>query len=226
MTDEPTTPAGDTTQTVLHLLRHGEVNNPLGVLYGRMPGYHLSQLGRQMADRVATTLADRDITHVVSSPLERAQETAQPTATALGLQIDTDDRVIEADNAFEGQQFGVGDGAIRRPGAWRLLYNPLRPSWGEPYKDIVVRMLAAMHDARVAAEGHEALIVSHQLPVWIVRSFVEQRRLAHDPRKRQCSLASITTFTYEGDRVVSVAYSEPAADLVPVRAGKRFAAGA
>ena len=226
MTDEPTTPAGDTTQTVLHLLRHGEVNNPLGVLYGRMPGYHLSQLGRQMADRVATTLADRDITHVVSSPLERAQETAQPTATALGLQIDTDDRVIEADNAFEGQQFGVGDGAIRRPGAWRLLYNPLRPSWGEPYKDIVVRMLAAMHDARVAAEGHEALIVSHQLPVWIVRSFVEQRRLAHDPRKRQCSLASITTFNYEGDRVVSVAYSEPAADLVPVRAGKRFAAGA
>jgi broad specificity phosphatase PhoE len=212
--------------TVVHLLRHGEVHNPDGILYGRLPDYHLSELGRQMAERVATTLADRDITHLVSSPLERAQETAQPSAKALGLDIVTDERVIEAANQFEGQAFGVGDGALRKPSAWKLLYNPFRPSWGEPYKDIVVRMLAAMHDAREAATGHEALVVSHQLPVWIVRSYVEGRRLAHDPRRRQCSLASLTTFTYEGDRVVTVAYSEPAADLVPVKAEKKFTAGA
>lgn len=225
MTDQPTT-AGTGTTTVVHLLRHGEVYNPAGVLYGRLPDYHLSDLGRQMAERVATTLAGRDLTYVVASPLERAQETAQPTAAAFGLDIVTDDRVIEAGNVFEGQAFGVGDGALRRPSSWRHLYNPLRPSWGEPYKDIVVRMLAAMHDAREAATGHEALIVSHQLPVWIVRSFIEGRRLAHDPRKRICSLASLTTFTYDGDKVTSFAYSEPAADLVPVRADKKFTAGA
>jgi broad specificity phosphatase PhoE len=180
----------------------------------------------KMAERVATTLEGRDITQLVSSPLERAQQTAQPSAEALDLEITTDDRVIEAANVFEGQPFGPGDGALRRPATWRHLYNPLRPSWGEPYRDIVVRMLAALHDARVAASGHEALIVSHQLPIWIVRSFVEGRRLAHDPRRRQCSLASLTTFTYSGDDVVSVAYSEPAADLVPVRASKKFTAGA
>ncbi len=225
MIDQPTADGSGTT-TVVHLLRHGEVYNPAGVLYGRLPGYHLSDLGRQMAERVATTLAGRDITHVVASPLERAQETAQPTAESFGLEIVTDDRVVEAGNVFEGQEFGVGDGALRRPGSWRHLYNPFRPSWGEPYKDIVVRMLAAMHDVRESATGHEALIVSHQLPVWIVRSFVEGRRLAHDPRKRICSLASLTTFTYDGDRVASFAYSEPASDLVPVRADKKFTAGA
>jgi broad specificity phosphatase PhoE len=87
-------------------------------------------------------------------------------------------------------------------------------------------MLAAMHDAREAALGHEAVVVSHQLPVWIARCYVEGRRLWHDPRSRQCSLASLTTFTYAGDRVVSVAYSEPAADLTPVAPNKKFIAGA
>ncbi len=215
-----------TTKTVVHLLRHGEVYNPGGILYGRLPEFHLSDVGVQMAERVAQTLKGRDIARIVSSPLERAQETAQPTAAALGLDIVTDDRVVEASNKFEGQHFGVGDGALRKPAAWKYLYNPVRPSWGEPYRDIVVRMLAAMYDTREASTGHEALIVSHQLPVWIVRSQVEGRRLFHDPRRRQCSLASLTTFTYDGERVTSVAYSEPAADLVPVRAAKNFTAGA
>lgn len=212
--------------TTVHLLRHGEVANPGGVLYGRLPGFHLSPLGVQMAERVAATLADRDITHLVSSPLERAQETAAPAAAALGLDVTLDERVIEASNAFEGQRFGVGDGALRKPAAWKLLYNPFQPSWGEPYKDVAVRMVAALHDAREAAAGHEVLVVSHQLPIWVVRSFLEGRRLFHDPRRRQCSLASVTTVRYEGPDVVSVAYSEPAADLVPVRVTKKFAAGA
>ncbi len=215
-----------TPTTVVHLLRHGEVYNPEGVLYGRLPGYHLSDVGRQMADRVAETVKDRDITYLVASPLERAQETARPAAAALGLEIVTDARVIEAANRFEGEHFGVGDGSLRNPRYWKYLYNPFRPSWGEPYKDIAVRMLAAMHDAREAASGHEALVVSHQLPVWTVRSFLEGRRLWHDPRKRQCSLASLTTLTYRGDAVVSLAYSEPAADLVPLKAAKKFTAGA
>ncbi len=212
--------------TTVHLLRHGEVDNPKGILYGRLPGYHLSELGVQMAERVAKTVSGRDITYLVASPLERAQETAKPAAETLGLEIVTDERVLESENVFEGQRFGVGDGSLRKPSAWKYLYNPWRPSWGEPYKDVVVRMLAAMHDAREAAAGHEAMIVSHQLPIWIVRSFVEGRRLFHDPRKRECSLASLTSFNYTDDRITSVAYSEPAADLVPVKAQKKFTAGA
>ncbi|GAA4007805.1 histidine phosphatase family protein [Streptomyces sp. NBC_01352] len=201
--------------TVVHLMRHGEVANPDGVLYGRLAGYHLSELGRQMADRVAEHLATRDVTHVVASPLERAQETAMPIAKAHGLDIATDERLIEAENIFQGKTFGVGDGALRRPENWKHLVNPFKPSWGEPYVEQVIRMMGALNAAKDRARGHEAVLVSHQLPIWIVRSYVEKRRLWHDPRKRQCTLASLTTFTYRGDKIVSVGYSEPARDLVP-----------
>jgi len=201
--------------TVVHLMRHGEVENPTGVLYGRLPGYHLSELGRRMADRVAEHLSGRDIVHVGASPLERAQETAEPIAKAHGLDIVTDERLIEAANVFQGKTFGVGDGALRRPENWKHLVNPFKPSWGEPYVDQVIRMMGALNAARDAARGHEAVLVSHQLPIWIVRSYVERRRLWHDPRKRQCTLASLTSFTFQGDKIVSVGYSEPARDLVP-----------
>ncbi|MFJ3228061.1 histidine phosphatase family protein [Streptomyces sp. NPDC086783] len=201
--------------TVVHVMRHGEVENPDGVLYGRLAGYHLSELGRQMADRVAEKLSSRDVTYVVASPLERAQETATPIAKAHGLDLATDGRLIEAENVFQGKTFGVGDGALRRPENWKHLVNPFKPSWGEPYVEQVVRMMGALDAAKDAARGHEAVCVSHQLPIWILRSFVERRRLWHDPRKRQCTLASLTSFTYRGDKIVSVGYSEPARDLVP-----------
>lgn len=213
--------------TTVHVLRHGEVHNPAGVLYGRLPGYHLSDLGRAMAERVAQHLAGEDVVHLVSSPLERAQETAEPSARTFGLQVATDERLIEAGNVFEGKTFGVGDGSLRRPAHWIHLRNPLRPSWGEPYVEIAQRMLAAIEAARDAARGHHALAVSHQLPIWTARSFATGRRLWHDPRKRQCSLASLTSFTYRGDELVSVTYEEPARDLLPKPAvSGKFVAGA
>jgi broad specificity phosphatase PhoE len=210
--------------TRVHLLRHGEVHNPGGVLYGRLPGYHLSERGRAMAERVAKHVAGRDITHLVSSPLERAQETAAPIAAELGLPVVTDERVIEAGNVFEGLTFGVGDGSLRHARHWKHLRNPFRPSWGEPYVEIVARMRPAIDVAAAEASGHEALIVSHQLPIWTVRSAVEGQRLWHNPRHRECALASLTTFTFDGTQIVTVAYSEPAADLLPD--SRDFTAGA
>lgn len=203
------------THTVVHLLRHGEVDNPEGVLYGRLPGYRLSDRGLAMAERIAEHFAKADIAHVVSSPLERALQTAEPTAARHNLEAAVDERLIEAENHFQGLTFGVGDGALSRPKHWRYLYNPFRPSWGEPYIEQAQRMLAALLDAAKQAEGHEALVVSHQLPIWITRSLVEGRRLWHDPRKRECSLASLTTLTYQDDKIAAVSYSEPAKDLLP-----------
>ena len=71
-------------------------------------------------------------------------------------------------------------------------------------------------DARQAAEGHEAVLVSHQLPIWITRLRAEGRSFLHDPRRRQCTLCSLTSFTFDGERLVSVGYSEPAGDLIPL----------
>lgn len=203
-----------TTRTVVHLLRHGEVYNPSGVLYGRLPGFKLSELGEQMAERAADALADRDVTVVVSSPLERAQQTAAPVAARHDLRVRIDDRLIEAGNIFEGQTVGVGDGVLKSPKSWRHLYNPFTPSWGEPYVEIAGRMRAAVAAARNAARGHEAVLVSHQLPVWIARLDAEQRRFVHDPRKRQCGLASLTSLSFDDDRLVAITYTEPSADLV------------
>lgn len=204
-----------TQHTTVHLLRHGEVYNPDKILYGRLPDFHLSDLGRQMADLAAEALAPHDITEVVSSPLERAQETAAPIAGQFGLTPVLDGRIIEADNVFEGQRVSVGDGVLRQPRAWRHLYNPLRPSWGEPYTQVAARMRAAITDARRRNAGHEVVLVSHQLPVWIARLDAEGRRFVHDPRRRQCNLASLTSLEFEGDRLVTVVYSEPAVALYP-----------
>ncbi|MCG7286833.1 histidine phosphatase family protein [Cellulomonas sp. ACRRI] len=207
--------------TTIHLMRHGEVHNPEGVLYGRLDGYHLSERGRQMAERVAAHLAGgldaprRDVTALFASPLTRAQETVAPIAEALGLPVTTDERLLEAENRFQGLTFGVGDGSLRHPRHWPLLVNPFRPSWGEPYRQQVGRMLAVVDVARQAARGHEAVLVSHQLPIWVTRLALEDRRLWHDPRRRQCSLASLTSLTYEDDRLVRIGYTEPAADLLP-----------
>jgi broad specificity phosphatase PhoE len=209
--------AADRTVTTVHLLRHGEVHNPDGVLYGRMDGYHLSDRGRQMAQRVADALSDHDVTHVVASPLERAQETARPIAKSHGIVVGTDPRVLESTNVFQGKRFGMGDHVLWKPKAWRHLWNPWKPSWGEPYVDVVARMKAAVADARDTAYGHEAVVVSHQLPIWVTRLHAESRSFVHLPTRRQCTLCSLTSLTFEGNRLTTVRYSEPAADLIPAK---------
>lgn len=216
------------TATVVHLLRHGEVENPTRVLYGRLPDFHLSARGREMARRLAEHFADVPLTHLRTSPLERTRETLEPiAATRPDLEIVVDPRVIEAENVFEGLAFAESPRGLADPRRWIHLRNPWRPSWGEPYVMIVARMREAIADAAAAAgEGGQALIVSHQLPIWMARSSVEGRRLAHDPRRRQCTLCSVTSFTVVQGRITGVSYAEPARDLLPVKASRRFTPGA
>lgn len=197
-------------RTVVHVVRHGEVYNPAGILYGRLPGFRLSDSGRDQADLVTKSLIDADIAAVVASPMQRAQETAVPIAAAHGLEIATDDGLIEATNLFEGLTVSIGDGVLRRPEHWPKLRDPFTPSWGEPYLQIAHRMLGAVHRARELAAGREAVCVSHQLPIWTLRRFVLGKRLWHDPRRRQCALASLTSLVFDGAEFVGVHYSEPA----------------
>ena len=206
------------TATTVHLVRHGEVENPEKVLYGRLPGFVLSERGLAMADLVAKAFLDSgaDITYLVSSPLERAQQTIAPLAAGLGLAPVIDARVIEAENALEGRKVaGGGLRALLAPSSARHLYNPFLPSWGEPFTQQRDRMFEAIAAAREAAEGHEAVIVSHQSPIWAVRRAVQGKPLWHDPRTRECSLASVTSLTFDGTTLVGHDYFEPAASLLP-----------
>jgi broad specificity phosphatase PhoE len=207
------------TQTIVHLVRHGEVHNPDGVLYGRLPGFRLSAAGEAMAVLAAEALKGRDITVVRSSPLERAVQTAAPIATEFGVNPTTDDRLIETENFFEGKTFGVGDGSLKNPAVWRHLWNPFKPSWGEPYVEVADRVLAAVADARDAALGHEAAMVSHQLPIEIARRKAEGDHLWHRPDRRKCALASITSLVYDDERLIRVDYAEPAGESGRQRVG-------
>lgn len=204
-----------THDTVVHLMRHGEVHNPRRILYGRLPGFGLSELGHAMAQHVAEHLRERrsDVVLLLASPLQRAQETARPLAAALELDIGTEPRVIEADNHFEGMRVGTGTGALTNWRNWSHLRDPLRPSWGEPYSSQVTRVLAAASDAARIAQGHEAVIVAHQLPIWVTRCHLEDRRLWHDPRRRECRLASLTSLYFTDGVPTRVSYTEPAANL-------------
>ncbi|MGO1590455.1 MAG: histidine phosphatase family protein [Ancrocorticia sp.] len=200
--------------TRIHLVRHGEVDNPSGELYGRQPGFHLTQLGHDMAEVVAEHFAGHDIRAIIASPLERACETAAPTAKATGLPILTDERIIEAGNKFEGVNVNKNRLVLASPKYWPWYTNPFEPSWGEPYTEIVDRFSGAIRRALTLAEGGEAVLVSHQLPIWTMRSFVEGWSLAHDPRKRQCALCSVTTLTFIDRQLTAVGYEEPAAALL------------
>ncbi len=146
---------------------------------------------------MARFLTGRDIVKIVSSPLERAQQTAAPLAKAYGLEVEIDPRIIESSNYFEGGVVEPGPGILRHPQHWHALRNPFRPSWGEPYKEVAARVMAAVEDAREAARGHEVVLVSHQLPVFVTRRTAEQRPLWHRPDRRQCALASVTSLVFE-----------------------------
>ena len=198
-----------TSLTRVHLVRHGEVFNPEKILYGRLPGFRLSDKGQQQAKVTAEFLAELDVAAVVASPLDRAQQTAAPIAAAHAPAVQVDPRLIESRNAFEGRTFEAGPAVVRYPALWRLLLNPFRPSWGEPYDEIAARMLVAVVEWRDAHPGRHVVLVSHQLPVWTARRALERVPLWHRPDRRQCGLASVTTAVYRDSELVGVEYAEP-----------------
>jgi len=201
--------------SLVHLVRHGHVHNPDKILYGRLPEFRLSDAGEAMARAVAEYFVAQgsDVTRVVASPLTRAQQTAAPIAGAFGLGIDTDERLIEAGNVYEGGPIQSGPKDFAHPRNWWRLRNPAKPSWGEPYTEQRDRMWAAINDAAAANPDHETVMVSHQLPIWVARMSFEQRRFLHDPRSRECALGSVTSFTFTDGKATAMSYATPASGI-------------
>jgi broad specificity phosphatase PhoE len=204
----------------VHLVRHGEVFNPDRVLYGRLPNFGLSERGALMAEAAATHLASlkRPVAALITSPLQRTQESAAPVSRLLGLTPLIDERIIEPTNVFEGKRMRGPDSALRDVANWKYLRNPWRPSWGESYRSIVARMLDAMTDAVTSTESGDIVMVSHQLPIMTVHRGLANKSFFHDPRLRRCALSSVTTFEWRDETFaergfVEVAYADPAAPL-------------
>lgn len=200
--------------TRIHLVRHGEVNNPDGVLYGRLPNFPLSDLGEQMAKAAAKELRESgaNITRLIASPLQRTVQSAEPIAEQFSVDVETDDQIIEPTNIFEGHSVNLKTIA-RNPKFLLKLYNPYKPSWGEPFIVIQRRMVEAMKKAWDSTPSGEVAMVSHQLPIWMVHRFTSGQRLSHDPRARRCELSSITSFEFQDGQFKEVSYKDPAGHL-------------
>lgn len=200
----------------LHLVRHGEVENPGGVLYGRLPGYPLSQLGHRMAEAAAQDLTaqGRPVGMLIASPLERAQQSAAPISRAFGIEVATDERIIEPRNDFEGQVKSGRGSAMLNPRYWYRYRNPFRPSWGEPYRSIADRARTAMDAAWETNGEGDIVMVSHQAVIWLAHLDVVGKALFHNPAARRCELSSITSFERRDGRWCEVDYRTPAGELM------------
>jgi broad specificity phosphatase PhoE len=190
---------------VIHLMRHGQVDNPGRIRYGRIPGYRLSEHGREQARRAAEHLRtlDRPIAGIVASPLERTVETATLVQEALGLPpISVDDRLIEPENVFDG----LHKLAFLEPRHWRKLTNPFLPSWAEPFASVASRVHAAIADHRRGADP--VLLVTHQSPIWIARhAYTSDMPPWTSPLR--CTPGSITTLLFDRDRYAGDRYWTP-----------------
>lgn len=200
---------GRVTAERVHLVRHGEVNNPDGVLYERLPNFGLTERGHQLAESATRHIAPDTVTALVVSPLQRARESMEPWERATGLTATVDERVIEPWNEFRGLNLRGGRALFTRPDLWKFLVNPFRPSWGEPYREIAARMIAAMRDAVDSVDGGDVVIVSHQLPIWMVQRAMSDQSLVHNPAQRRCSLSSVTSFQVHPADFVEFDYREP-----------------
>ena len=194
----------------LHFVRHGEVFNPRGLLYERLDGYPLSDLGHEMAEAAAHELAgmNRKIEKLYVSPLERTRQSAAPIADRFGLEPNFEERIIEPWNRLRGYPIGP-KGLLAKPSLAIHLYNPSRPSWGEPYQEIAARMTEAALVGWESADSGDVVFVSHQLPIWMTYRSSMGLRLPHSPNNRRCSLSSITSFDVVAGKLVPVDYREP-----------------
>lgn len=210
--------------TTVHLVRHGQVDNPGRVLYGRLPGFNLSARGRAQAELLGQYFAAVPLAAVIASPLERAQQTAAAIAAPHGLEVRSDPRLIESSSIFEGVAGSVAWYILRHPRIWWKLRDVRMPSWGERNVDLAKRVQAAIADARKEFPGQQVVMVSHQAPIWVARLAYERRPLGHWPWGRACALGSVTTIVFDGDQVSAISYAEPAA--APLQGAEPGRAGA
>lgn len=212
--------------TTINFVRHGKVMNPGHLLYERLPGFHLSSVGRRMAQATAQYIAAdqtmRKAVAVYSSPLERTQETAAEILQALNaerheqheapLELITDTRIIEAGNEFRGRRIGHGSGALWHYRNLRLVRNLWKPSWGESYASIAERVGRFAQEKVRQYPGEQIIVVSHESPIWAYRHLLETGHAEHNMLLRHTSLASITSVSYNSDTgaVTSITYEDPA----------------
>jgi broad specificity phosphatase PhoE len=206
----------------VHLVRHGEVQNPSRVNYGCLPGFSLTERGRAQAWAAASFLRSETGGNAVilSSPLERARETAEILLEGLappGMEIRIDDRLVEAGSWREGLPR-----RFHAPSYVRRALDAAARAKSETPRKVAMRMKAAIADVlETMSDDTSLVVVSHQVPIWMARVAFERRLGAADekllPRllpwlyvRTRCEHASVTTLRFDGTQLANVSYWEPA----------------
>jgi broad specificity phosphatase PhoE len=193
-------------RTLIHLVRHAEVENPRNVWYGRLEGFVLSARGRRQADALGERFEKHELAAIYSSPLERAMETAQAIAKPHDLEVQVDQDIIESETRLQGK---YGDLRLfRNPLNFRYFVNPYRPSWGESYRSISDRMERALRRLLDEHVGQEVVAVSHMTPISIARLRAENRGRPPWRGRILVARASITTLEFNDDRYVKTTYED------------------
>lgn len=170
-------------KTTIYLVRHGDVYNPDGVFYERIAGFRLSDLGHLQAKTLGDFLAQKNISVIYASPLERAQETASYIqAHYPHLSVITDERLIEVSSVKRGQK--QKDLTLERWNFYKPAYTKLG---GEKLSDIWKRMNRFFRDIVKKHKGESIVAVSHGDPIMI--SSVKHRG-------RKLSIAAIRDAEY------------------------------
>jgi probable phosphomutase (TIGR03848 family) len=162
---EQSAPAPAPQSTLLLLVRHGETPTTGTVLPGRAPGLHLSDRGRNQAERVAERLAGLPVDGLYSSPMERACETAAPTAALRGLEVREHTGLIECDF---GDWTGVALAELVGLPQWQTVqHNPsaFRFPNGESFVQMQARMVETLETLCAAHPGGVVVCFSHADPI-------------------------------------------------------------
>jgi len=153
--------------SVLHLVRHGQVENPQKIVYGRQRGWRLSDRGRAEAEAVARHLGGRPIARVYTSPLERAMQTATVIAGTCGGEVEPRDDLLEAllCAPWEGRPWR--EVKRERSGEWaRYLFRPLEVGGvAEDLRALATRMESALRAIAAAHPDQQVVAVSHGDPL-------------------------------------------------------------
>lgn len=191
---------------LVHLIRHGAVRNPDGVVYGRLPGFPLSEEGRRQASRAADRLAGRPLVAVYTSPLERAVATAREVAARHGLEPQAREDLLE----WEVPSHWVGTpwSDLPQEELDEYLHHPLRSSFPEDLESLARRLAGAVREAHARHPEGEVAVVGHQDPLQAARLALTGRDLSllHEiPKPGHGAVVSL----HPGDPWGEVAHWEP-----------------
>ena len=197
-------------RTRVYLVRHCDVHNPSGVLYGHLPGFHLSAKGVRDAEALGTYLSQSPARRIDTSPLERARETADIIASRVpGIPVVTTDDLIEARFGLYLQGVRPRDIPWRRP-LWfvHMLWPGLLKN-DESVPQMAQRVRRTVLQLIRDFPGRGGICVSHGDPIqafWVEAD----GRPAYALHRLECAKGGLLELDYDGERLINVTYRSPA----------------